>query len=251
MFNFTNIVIICIFLVITYFIYQLMIDNIKIIKKMEDALSNKIEDIIEKNNEMNDMIELKIDQLNIKIKESYDLNFKMNELHILNNQKILEKHDYKDEDVDDNEKSPITENFFIKHTKNKDKNLYYMSPIQKSSKNSPIDTILSKETLSKITSNDNIFNENKFDEYTSTCLNSISDNDLNNNSISDNDLNNNDLSDNDLSDNGLSDNYLNYNDLNDNISNLNILNLNFLNIIKDNNENDCTKIKKEDRFEEL
>ena len=78
---------------------------------------------------------IKTDNLNTKIKECYDLEFKMNELHILNNQKIVEQHNYQEfdepynnkinndnednnDDNDDNndDKSPITENFFIKHS---------------------------------------------------------------------------------------------------------------------------------------
>lgn len=188
MFSFTTIIIICIFLIITYYIYQLLIDNLKLTKKLEGVLLNKIEDISDKLNETNELIIIKTDNLNTKIKECYDLEFKMNELNILNNQKIVEQHNYQefdeqhnnninnynDENNDNDDKSPITENFFIKHSNNKDKELYYMSPVQKSSKNSNILSMLSKKSSSNSTSsgeelNDNISNINLYNNALNFC----------------------------------------------------------------------------------
>lgn len=220
MFDLTTIIIICIFLLISYFVYQLLIDNMKLTKKIELLILNKMEDVMEKIEETNDIVNKKTDILNNKIKECYDLEFKMNELNILNNQKIVEKHDYQEED-NNNEISPITENFFIKSNKNKDKDLYYMSPVQKSSKNSNILSLTSRNTLSDHTSNRENLNDN----------------------IDNLNLSENGLSSNVLLDDGLLNNNLNF------IKN----NLNYCNIIANNknNENDSTRIKTEDRIEEL
>ena len=150
MFNFTNILIICIFLLSVYFVYQLLIDNMRLIKKVEETLMNKIEDINDKIEETHEIINKNSVVLNNKIKECYDLELKMNELNILNNQKIISKEEFINEN-DNNEKSPLTENFFIKN-KN-DKELYYMSPNIPTSKNSniisDIDNILSSKNDNK------------------------------------------------------------------------------------------------------
>ena len=146
----------------------------------------------------------------------------MNELNILNNQKIVEKHDYQEED-NNNEISPITENFFIKSNKNKEKNLYYMSPVQNSSKNSNILSLMSRNTISDHTSNREDLNDN---------IDNLN-----------------------LSENGISDNMLfdGEDDLLKNNVNFLKNNVNYCNIIVNNknSENDSMKIKSEDRFEEL
>jgi hypothetical protein len=250
MFDFTTIIIICIFLLVSYFVYQLLIDNMKLTKKIELLISNKMEDLLEKIEETNDIINKKTDILNNKIKECYDLEFKMNELNILNNQKIVEKHDYQEDD-NNNEISPITENFFIKNNNNKDKHLYYMSPIQKTSKNSNLISFSSTNTLSENTSNIEDLNKSIEDNIVNNIDNidnlNLSKNDFTNNSFFENSSSDKVLLDNDLVEKILVDNEL----LNNNLNFLNN-NLNFCNIIVNNNsENDITKIKPEDRFEEL
>ena len=235
MFDLTTIIIICIFLLISYFVYQLLIDNMKLTKKIELLISNKIEDVLEKIEETNDILNKKTDILNNKIKECYDLEFKMNELNILNNQKIVEKHDYQEED-NNNEISPITENFFIKKDKNKDKDMYYMSPVQKSSKKSNLLSLSSRNTLSDHTSNRENLNDN-IDNL------NLSKNNITDNSLFENLLEEKDLLDNNLVENELFDNNLIF------LKN----NLNYCKIIVNNknNENESTRINTEDRIEEL
>ena len=181
----------------------------KLTKKIELLLSNKMDDVLEKIEETNDIINKKTDMLNNKIKECYDLEFKMNELNILNNQKIVEKHDYQEED-NNNEISPITEN-------------YYMSPVQNSSKNSNILSLMSRNTISDHTSNREDLNDN---------IDNLN-----------------------LSENGISDNMLFDGDDDLLKNNVNFLknNVNYCNIIVNNknSENDSTRIKTEDRIEEL
>ena len=98
MFDFTTIIIICVFLVIIYFIYQLLIDNLKMTKKIEEIFSNKIDEIYDKINETHNLVNKKMDHINNKLKEYGEIELKKNELDILNNQKIVERHNFQDEE---------------------------------------------------------------------------------------------------------------------------------------------------------
>ena len=264
MFGLTTIIIICIFLLITYFIYQLLIDNLKMTKKIENTFSDKVDEVFDKINDTYNLINKKTDNIITKIKEYNEIELKKNELNILNNQKIVEKHIFQDEE--NNEfNSPITENFFIKHNENKDKELYYMSPVIKTSNNSNMISITSKESLFKdidrnIINIDNTSNDNsskkssirKYSKYSSKSENFLSKSSDLLNKKDDISL----LSDSNLSskedqvcDN---DNEVLYDN---NMFKINFLNnnLNYFNIIENinKNENDSMKIKDEDRVEEL
>ena len=227
MFDFTTIIIISIFLIITYYIYQLLIDNLKMTKRLEDNFSNKVDEVFDKINETYNLVNKKTDYINSKIKELGEIELKQNELHILNNQKIVEKHIFQDEENGE-VNSPITENFFIKHNENKDKELYYMSPINKTSNNSNIISITSKESLFKDMVNIDTLSQkiSKSSELSKSSekFSYKNDNDNINEEFYDN-----------------------------NMFNINLLNnnLNFLNIIGNKNENDSMRIKDEDRVEEL
>ena len=150
--------------------------------------------------------------------------------------------EFKDDDnCENNELSPNTDTCFIKSNNNKDKELFYMSPIEKSTSESII--LLSTETsnsslnkdITEFKNIDEFGNFNEFDE---------------NNQLKDfNRLNN-------------IDDIININNfINNNFDKNNFLNenLKFLNIIvnKNNSEKDVsekyssTKIKDEDRIEEL
>ena len=257
MFGLTTIIIICIFLLITYFIYQLLIDNLKMTKKIEDMISNKVDEVFDKINDTCNLINKKTDNLLCKIKEYGEIELKKNELDILNNQKIVEKHIFQDEEHCGEHcevNSPITENFFIKRTENKENELYYMSPVIKTSKNSNILSITSKESLFKDIHNDTLSQKSSIIQLPKLSKSSK----LPKLPKLPKDLYNLDDDVSIIEESSKPEHIINNDKNNMNVYDNNIFKLNFLNNnsnyynnIENKNENDSMKIRDEDRVEEL
>jgi hypothetical protein len=118
MLDYTTLIIFILLLIIIYFVYKAIINNIQSTKNFEKNINNEILNIMEKleNLENNNNGNKSINENIVKI---HDLCNKNNELLLINKQKILSKENFNNFDNNNFENytnSPNTENCFKKNT---------------------------------------------------------------------------------------------------------------------------------------